>query len=88
MISGGAAMVEGLREEGELVPAAVAAQPAMAAAGTRCQFGDLSAFFENAPATFFDIIHIGNEANQVIARRIARQLLAWDALRSSAGSRR
>ena len=86
--AGGAEMVEGLREERALVPAAVAAQPAMAAAATRCQFGDLSAFFENAPATFFDIIHVGNEANQRIARRIARQLLAWDALGSSAGSRR
>jgi hypothetical protein len=87
-MSGGAEMVEGLREERELVPAAVAAQLAKTAAGARCQFGDLSAFFENAPATFFDIIHIGNEANQQIARRIARDLLAWDALRSSAGSRR
>ena len=86
-MSGGQKMVEGLREQRGWVPAAVAAQPAMAAAGTRCRFADLSDFFANAPETFADIVHIGNQANQSIARRIARDLLAWDALRSGAGSR-
>jgi hypothetical protein len=86
-MSGGQKMVDGLREQRGWVPAAVAAQPAMAAAGTRCRFADLSDFFANAPETFADIVHIGNQANQSIARRIARDLLAWDALQSGAGAR-
>jgi hypothetical protein len=85
-MSGGAEMVAGLREERGLVPAAIAAQINPATPG--CRFGDLSDFFEDAPATFVDIIHIGDEANQLIARRVARDLLAWDALRSRAGARR
>jgi len=44
-------------------------------------------FFENEPGTFVDIIHIGSQANQPIARRIAGELLAWDALRSNLDSR-
>jgi len=84
-MSGGAAMVEGLREERGLVPAAVAAQVNSAEPG--CRFGDLSNFFEDEPGTFVDIIHIGNQANQLIARRIAGELLAWDALRSNLDSR-
>jgi hypothetical protein len=85
-MAGGAEMVARLREERELVPAAVAAHMNPAEPG--CRYGDLSAFFEDAPATFVDVIHIDNEANQLIARRIARELLAWDALRSSTDSRR
>ncbi|HXW24866.1 MAG TPA: hypothetical protein VEK73_08980 [Xanthobacteraceae bacterium] len=85
-ISGGADMVEGLREERKLVPPAVAAR--MNPAGPGCRFTDVSGFFENAPGTFIDIIHIDNEANQSIARRIAGDLLAWEALRWSAGLQR
>jgi hypothetical protein len=85
-MAGGAEMIAGLREERELVPAAVAAQLDPAAPG--CRFGDLSDFLEDAPATFIDIIHIVDQANQPIARRIARELLAWDAFRSRVDSPR
>jgi len=81
-MSGGAEMVAGLREERELVQSALAAQMKLAAPG--CRFSDVSGFFADAPATFVDIIHIGNAANRMIARRMARDLLEWDALRSRA----
>jgi lysophospholipase L1-like esterase len=85
-ISGGAEVVEGLRDERRLVPPAVAAQLNPAEAG--CRFSDVSDLFEDAPATFTDVIHVTDEANQLIGRRIARELLAWDALRSNLDSRR
>jgi lysophospholipase L1-like esterase len=83
-ISGGDQMIAGLREERGQVPAAVAAQLAAVRAEAGCRFGDLSDFFENAPNTFVDIIHIESQANALIAGRIARELLGWDALRSRA----
>jgi hypothetical protein len=74
-MSGGAEMIEGLREERRLVPAAVSAQ--LNPAEDRCRFADVSDQFEDAPATFTDIIHVTDEANRLIARRIARDLIAW-----------
>jgi hypothetical protein len=85
-ISGGAELVEGLREERRLVPPAVAAQMNPAEAG--CPFSDVSDLFEDAPATFTDVIHVTDGANQLIGRRIARELLAWDALRLRTQARR
>ena len=85
--SGGEQMIAGLREQRGQVPAAVAARLAAVHADAGCRFGDLSDSFENAPNTFVDIIHIDSRANALIAGRIARELLDWDALRSGAGSR-
>jgi len=78
-MSGGAEMVEGLREERRLVPAAISAQMNPAEAG--CRFSDLSDLFQDAPATFTDVIHVTDAANQLIARRVVRELRVWDALR-------
>ena len=78
-MSGGAEMVEGLREERRLVPAAISAQMNPAEAG--CRFSDVSDLFQDAPAAFTDVIHVTDAANQLIARRIARELRVWDALR-------
>jgi lysophospholipase L1-like esterase len=79
-MSGGAEMVEGVRDERRLVPAAVAAKMNPAEAG--CRFADVSDLFEDEPATFTDVIHVKDEANRVIARRIADELLSWNALQS------
>lgn len=84
--SGGAEMVEGVRDERRLVPAAVAAKMNPADAG--CRFGDVSSLFEDEPATFTDVIHVKDEANRIIARRIAGELLSWNALQARAQSRR
>ena len=78
-MSGGTEMVEGLREERRLVPAAISAQMNPAEAG--CRFSDLSDLFQDAPATFTDVIHVTDAANQLIARRVVRELRVWDALR-------
>ena len=80
-------MIAGLREQRGQVPAAVAARLAAVHAEAGCRFGDLSDSFEHAPSTFVDIIHIESQANALIAGRIARELLGWDTLRSSAGLR-
>jgi lysophospholipase L1-like esterase len=85
-MSGGTEIVEGVREERRLVPAAVAAQMNPAEAG--CRFSDVSSLFENESATFTDVIHVKDEANRVIARRIADELLSWDALQTQAQSQR
>jgi hypothetical protein len=85
-MSGGAEAVEGLREERRLVPAAISAQMNPAEAG--CRFSNVSDLFEGAPATFTDVIHVTDEANQLIGRRIARELVAWDALRLHTQARR
>ena len=77
-MSGGAEMVEGLREERRLVPAAISAQMTRAEAG--CRFSDVSDLFEDAPEVFTDAIHVTDAANQLIAQRIARELRVWDAL--------
>jgi lysophospholipase L1-like esterase len=87
-MSGGDQMIASLREQRGQVPATVATQLAAVHAKAGCRFGDLSDFFENAPNTFVDVIHIDSQASSLIASRIARELLGWDALRSSAGSRR
>jgi lysophospholipase L1-like esterase len=79
-MSGGAEMVDGLREERRLVPAAVAAQ--MNPAGAECRFSDVSDLFQNAPAVFTDAIHLTDAANRLIAQRIARELRVWDFLRT------
>jgi lysophospholipase L1-like esterase len=78
-MSGGAEMVAGLREERRLVPAAISAQMNPAEAG--CRFSDVSDLFEDAAAVFTDAIHVTDAANQRIARRIASELRAWNALR-------
>jgi hypothetical protein len=85
-MSGGAEMVEGVRDERRLVPAAVAGKMNPAEAG--CRFGDVSNLFEDEPATFTDVIHIKDEANRVVARRIVDDLLSWNLLQSRAQSRR
>jgi hypothetical protein len=64
-----------LREERRQVPAAVSAQ--LNPAEDPCRFADVSDQYEDAPATFTDIIHVTDEANGLIARRIARDLVAW-----------
>jgi lysophospholipase L1-like esterase len=84
-MSGGAEMVAGLRDERRLVPAAVAAKMNRSEAG--CRFGDVSNLFEDEPATFTDVIHVTDEANRVIARRIAEDLLPWSVLQLLAQSR-
>jgi hypothetical protein len=84
-MSGGAEMVEGLREQRQLVPPAIAAHMTPAEAG--CRFDDVSRLFEDEPATFTDMIHVKDEANRIVARRIADELLPWNALRSLAPSR-
>lgn len=85
-MSGGAEVVAGARDERGQVPAAVAAKMNPSQAG--CRFGDVSSLFEDEPATFTDVIHVKDEANRVIARRIADELLSWNALQSRAQSRR
>ena len=85
-ISGGAEVVAGLREQRQLVPTAIAAQ--MNVADARCRFGDVSSLFEDEPATFTDVIHVKDDANRIIAQRIADELLSWGAFRSLAQSRR
>lgn len=37
----------------------------------------MSGAFADAPATFTDAIHVTDEANRLIGRRIARDLIAW-----------
>jgi hypothetical protein len=53
-----------------------------------CRFGDVSSLFEDEPATFTDVIHVKDEANRIVARRIADELLSWNVLQSLAQSRR
>jgi lysophospholipase L1-like esterase len=76
-MSGGGEMLDGLREERRLVPAAISAEMNRGEAG--CRFSDVSDLFEDAPAVFTDAIHVTDAANQLIARRIARELRVWDA---------
>jgi len=78
-MSGGAETIDGLREERRLVPAAISARMNPAEGG--CRFSDVSDSFEDAPATFTDAIHVTDAANHLIARRIARDLRGWNALR-------
>jgi lysophospholipase L1-like esterase len=78
-MSGDAEMIDGLREERRLVLAAISAQMNPAESG--CRFSDVSDLFEDTPAVFTDAIHVTDAANQLIARRIARELRVWDALR-------
>jgi len=85
-MSGGLEVIEGLREERRLVPAAIAAQLHPVEGG--CRFSDVSATFEDAPETFTDVIHITDAANWLMGRRIASEISAWDALRAKHASRR
>jgi hypothetical protein len=85
--TGGEEIAHGLREQRALVPPTVAARLQATAVGQGCRFHDLSGIFEDDPTGFFDHIHVDNAHNQVIGRRIANELLAWDALRLRRGGR-
>jgi lysophospholipase L1-like esterase len=80
-MSGGKELVQNLREQREWIATAVAQRLPSAAAGAGCRFVDLSGMFEERGSElFWDIIHVDNRGNQRIGRRIADDLLAWDAL--------
>jgi hypothetical protein len=85
--SGGDVMVRGLREQRDLALQAVGAQFPAPSIEAGCRFSDLSGLLENEPAAFSDAVHVDNKSNQLIGRRIAEDLLAWPALRSSGSGR-
>ena len=80
-MSGGADIVRNLREQRNLVPGAMAARLSDVRPGAGCRFVDLSGMFEDAGTErFWDLIHVDNDGNRLIGRRIAEDILAWGAL--------
>jgi hypothetical protein len=48
-----------------------------------CRFSDLSGLFAQQGSEYYwDLIHVDNRGNRVIGSRIAKDLLAWEVLRS------
>jgi hypothetical protein len=78
--SGGDELVRELREQRAMALQAVAAQLPAPSVEAGCRFGDLSKLLENQPTAFSDIIHVDNNANQLIGQRVADDLLAWPTL--------
>jgi hypothetical protein len=53
-----------------------------------CRFNDLSGIFAQQGSEYYwDLIHVDNRGNRVIGSQIAKDLLAWDALRSRVAER-
>jgi lysophospholipase L1-like esterase len=53
-----------------------------------CRFNDLSDIFAQQGSEYYwDLIHVDNRGNRVIGSQIAKDLLAWDALRSRVAER-
>ena len=53
-----------------------------------CRFNDLSGIFAQQGSEYYwDLIHVDNRGNRVIGSRIAKDLLAWEALRSKVAAR-
>jgi hypothetical protein len=80
-MSGGAEMVQALRAQRVMALQAVAARFPPPSVEAGCRFSDLSGMLEDKPGVFGDIIHVGNEENELIGGRIADELLAWPALK-------
>ncbi len=85
--TGGDVMVQGLREQRDMVPRAVAAQFPVPPTEPGCRFGDLSRILEDDAAAFTDAIHVDNKSNHLIGERIAEDLLAWPSLRAKTSAR-
>jgi lysophospholipase L1-like esterase len=78
-MSGGEEIVRNLRGQREAVPGAVSRTLPAPPVGSGCHFDDLSGMFEQQGSErFWDYIHVDNQGNLLIGRRIAEDLLAWD----------
>lgn len=79
-LANGEQFIKYMREMRDSVLAAAPARLLEAAPASACRFSDLSRLFENDGSEhYWDFIHIDNRGNQLVGRRIAEELVGWQA---------